>query len=246
MNAHGKVALVTGGAHRVGRAIVLALAEAGAHVVVNYRQSAVQAAETVARAQACGVDAVALACDVADAAAVTLMAEAVHARFGGVDILVNSAGVFRPTPFPTAEPAAWTEVVDTSIHGTFFVSNALAPGMLSRGGGVIINILDMTIDQPWRNFSAHAVGKAGMQALTRQLALELAPAIRVNAVAPGIVLPPDGYTQAKIEAAAQRTLLKRWGTPEDVGRAVLFLVESDFVTGEIIRVDGGERFARSG
>lgn len=243
MNMAGKVALVTGGARRVGRAITLMLAEAGSHVAINYSASATAAAETVAQAQTHGVDALAICCDIADADAVAAMADQVRQRFGRLDILINSAGIFRATRIPTVDLAAWTAVADTSIHGTFFVTNALIPTMLTQDAGVIINVLDMSIDLPWLHFSAHAVGKAGMAALTRQLALELAPTIRVNGVVPGIVLPPDDFTIAQMESAAEKNLLKRWGTPHDVSHAVRYLIEADFVTGETIYVDGGERFA---
>ena len=242
MDMQGKVALVTGGARRIGRAITLMLAQAGAHVAVNYHSSADAAAHTVDDARACGVDAAAYQCDIRDAAAVTAMAAAVTARFGPPDILVNSAGLFQVTRLPTEDVTAWTRVVDTSIHGTFFVTNAFAPGMLAKGAGVIVNVLDTSIDAPWRHFSAHAAGKAGMEALTRQFALEFAPAVRVNAVVLGMVLPPAGHTQAKLDRAAARTLLGRIGTPADATQAVRYLIEADYVTGECLRVDGGERY----
>ena len=242
MDMQGKVALVTGGAHRIGRAVTLMLAQAGAHVAVNYHNSVDAAAATVADARAYGVDAAAYQCDIGDNAAVTAMAAAVTARFGPVDILVNSAGLFQVTRVPTEDVATWTRVVDTSIHGTFFVTNAVAPGMLAKGSGVIVNVLDTSIDAPWRHFSAHAAGKAGMEALTRQFALEFAPAVRVNAVVLGMVLPPASHTQAKIDRAAAHTLLGRIGTPDDATQAVRYLIEADYVTGACLRVDGGERY----
>jgi 3-oxoacyl-[acyl-carrier protein] reductase/pteridine reductase len=132
-------------------------------------------------------------------------------------------------------------VIDILIHGSFYCANALAPSMLEHGQGTIINIVDLSAWQPWPNFAAHSVGKAGLLALTRQLAFELAPTVRVNAVAPGPVLPPPGSSQDKIARLAQNTLLNRWGVPEDVAQAVIYLVEADYVTGEVIVVDGGER-----
>jgi 3-oxoacyl-[acyl-carrier protein] reductase/pteridine reductase len=113
--------------------------------------------------------------------------------------------------------------------------------MQARGGGVIVNVIDLSAWQPWHHFTAHAVGKAGMLALTRQLALELAPSIRVNALASGPVLPPDNHPQASIDRAAARTLLKRWGTPADAANAVRYLIEADFATGSVLVVDGGEQ-----
>jgi NAD(P)-dependent dehydrogenase (short-subunit alcohol dehydrogenase family) len=248
MDPTGKVALVTGGAHRVGKAITMMLAQSGAHVIVNYNSSADEAQQTVAEARALGVDALAIQCDVADYEAVQQMAGVITGQFGGVDILVNSASYFSTTPFPTSKPAViemWRKVTRILLDGTFYVCNSLAPAMQARGGGVIVNIVDLSAWQPWPNFMAHATGKAGLLAMTRQLALELAPTIRANAVAPGPVLPPPGYSEAQVAASARHTLLERWGSPEDVAGAVKYLVEADYVTGDVITVDGGERYAHN-
>lgn len=244
MNIQSKVALITGGAVRVGKAITLMLARAGAQVVVNYHTSAAAAQETLAQAQAFGVDGLAIQCDVADPLAVQAMTQQVLDRFGGVDILVNGAGVFRKITLPTYDLEAWHKVTRTSIDGAFYVSNALAPTMLGRGGGAIVNLVDLSVWNPWPSFTAHAVGKAGLLALTQQLALELAPTIRVNAVAPGPVLPPPDSSDSQNAALAARTLLERWGSPEDVAGAVRYLVEADYVTGATLHVDGGEHLAQ--
>jgi NAD(P)-dependent dehydrogenase (short-subunit alcohol dehydrogenase family) len=249
MNPQGKVALVTGGAHRVGKAITMMLAGAGAHVVVNYNQSADAAEETIAEAKALGVKALAVQCDVSDWAAVQSMATAIQERFGGVDIVVNAASHFGKTPFPSKKPevmAMWHKVTRILLDGTYYVCNALVPAMQARGGGVIVNIVDLSAWHPWPNFLAHSTGKAGLLAMTRQMALELAPAIRVNAVAPGPVLPPPGYTEEQKAASAQHTLLKRWGRPADVAFAVKYLIEADYVTGDLLKVDGGEDYADHG
>ncbi|MCS7219887.1 MAG: SDR family oxidoreductase [Anaerolineae bacterium] len=242
MDPKGKVALVTGGAHRVGKAITLALAQAGAHVIINYYTSHEAAQTTAAEARARGVEALAIQADVADLRQVEAMVATAQAHFGRVDILINSASRFEKTPFPTRDLSAWHRVTGILIHGSFYCANAVAPLMLERGTGAIINIVDLSAWQPWPGFAAHSVGKAALLALTRQLALELAPMVRVNAVAPGPVLPPPGYSEEKIARIAQRTLLGRWGTPEDVAEAVLFLIRADYITGEVITVDGGERY----
>ncbi len=244
MDVRGKVALVTGGAHRVGKAITMMLARAGAHVVVNYYRSADAACATVAEAESLGVEAMPVQCDVADWGQVQAMAAAIEGRFGGADIIVNSADLFATMPFPTGDVETWRRVTAVAIDGPFFVCNALTPGMLRRGGGAIVNIVDLTAWEPWPGFMAHSVAKAALLALTRQLALELAPTVRANAVAPGYVLPTPNATPQGVAAAAARTLLGRWGTPEDVAQAVRYLIEADFVTGEVITVDGGERQGR--
>lgn len=248
MNPQGKVALVTGGAHRVGKAITLMLARAGAHVVINYNRSAREAELSISEARAFGVDALAVQCDVSDWSSVQSMAATIEERFGGVDIIVNSASHFGKTPFPSSDPAVqatFHQVTRILIDGAYYVCNRLAPGMLTRGEGAIVNIVDLSAWNPWPNFLAHSVGKAGLLAMTRQLALELAPTVRANAVAPGPVLPPPDYSEERKAASARRTLLGRWGNPEDVALAVKFLIESEFITGEVVTVDGGERYGHN-
>lgn len=242
MGAERKTALVTGGAHRVGKAITLALAEMGYNVVINYHRSGDAAAATADEATQAGVEAMTWAADVSDFQAVQAMCAAVEERFGGVDVLVNSASLFDKISFPTDDIETWQRVTRISLDGAFYVSNALAPGMLARGSGAIINIVDLSAWTPWPKFTAHAVGKAGLLALTRQMALELAPVVRVNAIAPGPVLPPPDYNDAQLKVVEDRTLLARWGTPDDVTRAVRYLVEAEYVTGDVLTVDGGERF----
>lgn len=241
MEIAGKVALITGGAVRVGKAITLMLAAAGAHVAIVYNSSAPAAQETAEAARALGVDALVLQCNVAELAAVERMVAAVIDHFGGVDIIVNSASDFGQIDVPTDDLETWHRVTRVSIDGAFYVSNLLIPTMQARGGGVIVNVIDLSAWQPWRRFTAHAVGKAGMLALTRQLALELAPSIRVNALASGPVLPPENHPPERIQRAADRTLLKRWGTPDDAADAVRYLIQADFATGAVLVVDGGEQ-----
>jgi 3-oxoacyl-[acyl-carrier protein] reductase/pteridine reductase len=242
MVIEGKTALVTGGAHRVGKAICLALAQAGANLVINYHASADAAQATAVEARELGVAALPIQADVSDLGQVESMVTAAKDRFGAIDILVNSASRFEKTPFPTTDVAAWHRVTDILIHGSFYCANAIAPMMLEQGEGAIVNIVDLAAWEPWPNFAAHSVGKAGLLALTRQLALELAPTVRVNAVAPGPVLPPPNFSEAQIVRTVQRTLLNRWGSAEDVAQAVMYLIQADYVTSEVIVVDGGERF----
>jgi len=242
MNPSHKTALITGGAHRIGKAITLALARAEANVVINYHASAAAAEETAAEARALGVQALPVRADISDNDQVQAMFHLVEERLGGVDILVNSASLYLPTPFPTADHSGWRRVTSIGIDGPYFCANAAAPGMVARGQGVIINITDLSAFEPWPGLIAHSVSKAALMALTRQLALELAPAVRVNAVAPGPVLPPPDYSPGRIARTADKTLLGRWGTPQDVADAVLYFVKAAYVTGDILFIDGGERF----
>lgn len=238
----GKVALVTGGAHRVGRTIALMLASCGSDLVVTFHMSAFEARQTISEAEALGVRATAIRCDVTDWRDVQAMAQSTRETMGGVDIIVNSAGLFKRTPIPTQDVDLWHKVTRTTIDGAFYVCNSLVPDMMRRGGGAIVNILDLAAWHPWPHYAAHSVAKAGLLALTRQLAVELSPTIRTNAVAAGPVMPPAGLGAARQAEIASMTLLNRWGDPSDVADAVRFLIEADYIVGEIITVDGGERF----
>lgn len=238
----GKTALVTGGARRVGRAITLTMARAGANVVVNYNTSESDARRTAADAEALGVQALPVAADVTDYEQVTAMVEAAADHFGSIDVLVNNASTFLFDSFPTDDLTVWRRSIDTLVHGPFHCANRVAPVMKAGGGGAIIGIADLSALEPWPGFAGHAVGKGAVISLTRQLALELAPDIRANAVIPGPALRPDDYDDGTYQRVADETLVGRWGTPEEMGRAVRFLAESDYITGEILTVDGGQRY----
>lgn len=244
MEIRNKVALVTGGAHRIGKAITLMLARAGADVVINYHTSAAQADATANEARALGVKVLTIQADIANYERVKAMAAQTKAWFGGIDILVNNADHWEKSLFPSEDIGPWERITGTGIDGPYYVTNAFAPTMLERGGGAIVNILDLSAWEVWPNFTAHAVSKAALLAMTRQFAAELAPSIRVNAVVPGPVSPPPDYTPEVMAKFAARTLLNRWGSPEDVTQAVKFLIEADYITGDVITVDGGERHGR--
>jgi 3-oxoacyl-[acyl-carrier protein] reductase/pteridine reductase len=160
-----------------------------------------------------------------------------------VDILVNSASIWQKTPLPMGDFSGWHRVLGVLLNGSIYLADAVAPMMQERGEGAMVNIVDLSAWKPFAGYIAHSVGKAGLLALTRQLALELAPAVSVNAVAPGPVLPPPDYGPAQIDRVAGRTLKGRWGTAQDVADAVRFLIEADYITGEVLVVDGGERVA---
>lgn len=244
MDINGKTALVTGGAVRVGKAISLELARAGAYVIVNYSSSANEALKTAKEIEALGLRALPIQADVANWQSVQEMFNQIHTQIGKVDILVNSASPWKKSPVPTTSMDAWHFVTGVQVNGAFYVSNLAAIDMLASQAGAIVNIVDLSAWEAWPNMTAHAVGKSALLAMTRQFALELHPYVRVNAVVPGPVLPPPDYSPQQIERAANKTLLNRWGTPEDISKTVRFLIEADFINAEWITVDGGERFAR--
>jgi len=243
MNIKGKTALVTGGAVRIGKAITLGLAKAGANVIINYNSNAEEAIHTAKEAKSYGVKAMIVQANIADLEQDKRMFAEIHEKMGKVDILVNSASPFHTTPVPTDDFTAWHIVTGVLVNGSFYVSNLAAKDMLANKEGAIINIIDLTVWEAWPNFTAHSVGKSALYALNRQLALELRPYVRVNAVCPGPVLAPPDYSEEKIDRTAKKTLLDRWGTPEDVSKAVNFLIEADYVNADVIRVDGGQRYA---
>jgi pteridine reductase len=243
MDLNGKAALVTGGAVRVGKAIALALAGAGADVIINYRSSADAAIQTVAEIEALGRHAVAVKADVSQGDQVQTLVEAAVERLGRLDVLVNSASLWRRTPWAELDEAAWDQLVDIALKGPFLCAKTAAPHLIAHGDGAIINIVDLSAIIPFRNYLPHSAAKAGLVNLTYSLAMELAPVVRVNAIAPGPVLPPPEYTEQQVQAAARRTLLGRWGTAEDVAQAAVFLAQAPYITGVMLPVDGGERLA---
>jgi pteridine reductase len=242
MDIQGKTALVTGGGVRVGRAITLGLAEAGADVIVHYNTSQASARETVADARELGVEAIAVQADLTDPENVRPVVQVAQERLGGIDILVHAASPFVATSLFDVTLHTWRELMAVLVESFLIMTQGLVPGMIKRGEGVIVTILDRGAFEPWPDFLAHGVAKSALWALTRSLAVELAPVIRVNAVVPGPVLPPPGYTPEQRERGARGTLLQRWGTPGDVVDAVLFLIRADYVIGEPLFVDGGERW----
>jgi len=235
-------ALVTGGAHRVGKAIAIGLAQKGAAVGVNYHSSSAAADETVKELRAVGAKAIALQGDVANPAEVDAMVTRLADEFGPVDILVNSASAFATDQFPTDDMTVWHKTFDVIVHGAFHCANAVSPSMLDRGRGAIINIVDLSAWQPWPGRGAHSVAKAALLAFTRQLAVELAPSVRANAVALGPTIPPTRFGPEQVQRLSDRTLLGQWAGGESVGHAVQYLAEADSVTGICLTVDGGEQY----
>ena len=243
MELRDKVAVVTGAAHRVGKAIAVALAQAGAHVVVHYFRAAEHVPGTIAELQALGVQAVAVQADLSRPEGIDAVFGAAEAAFGGLDLLVNSAAIMETSDVLTLTPADWQRSLDLNLTSPFFCAQRAAHSMRARGGGAIVNIADMSGLQPWARYPAHSVSKAGLIMATQVLAKALAPDIRVNAIAPGPVVKPDEWSDEHWHALGQRTLLKRTGSGYDVARAAIFLLEADFITGHTLVVDGGRHIA---
>jgi pteridine reductase len=237
MDLNEKVALVTGGARRVGRAIALGLAGAGADVVLSYNRSAAEAAEVVGEIEATGRRALPVQADVSRLADIEQLVATVQREIGRLDILVNSAARFDSAPILDITEAEWDRVLAVNLKGPFLLAQKAAPLLAADGGGVIINIADLSAFQAWPSYAHHAVSKAGLVHLTRILARALAPGVRANCVVPGTVLPPDGWVAQN--DGDERRVSKRPGQPSDVSDAVLYLARSDFVTGEVLVVDGG-------
>jgi NAD(P)-dependent dehydrogenase (short-subunit alcohol dehydrogenase family) len=218
----------------VGHAISLALAEAGADLVVNYNTSAEAAEATVAEIAALGRQALAFKADVASGEQVEAMVDAAIARFGRLDVLVNSASVWRRTTWEELTEEIWDQKMGVDLKGAFMCAKAAAPNLAAHGDGAIVNIVDLSALKPFPNNMALGC-QAGLLNLTYSLAMELGLRY-ANAVAPGPVLPPPGYSEKEQAAVARRTLLKRWGSAEDVAGAS-FLVRAEYITG-VVLVDG--------
>jgi len=242
----GKVVLITGGAKRVGAATCRRLHSAGANLMLHYRVSAGEARLLQAELNHQRKDSVALIqADLLDIAKLPAMVEQTVQSFGRLDALINNASSFFQTPVGEITAAAWEDLIGTNLRAPLFLSQAAAPA-LKKSLGAIVNITDIHAERPLKNYVVYSVAKAGLVGLTRSLARELAPEIRVNAVAPGPILWPDDETFDELsrQRIISHTPLKREGTPEDIAKAVHFLLaEATYVTGETINVDGGRHVA---
>ncbi len=222
----------------MGRAISLGLAEAGFDVLVNHHASPGDAQDVVDRIEALGQRAVAVQGDVSTSDGVERVAAVLRERFGRLDLLVNNASLFQPRRLLEVEEEEWDRVMAVNLKGPFLMLKATAD-LLDQAEGTVVNLVDLSATQPWTEYAHHAVSKAGLLHLTRVMARAMAPRVRVNAIAPGSVLPPDDADDAYRERSRRAAALGALGTPEDVVRTVLFLHRSPFITGEVVVVDGG-------
>ncbi len=240
----GQVALVTGGGRRLGRVIALALARAGADVVVNYNLSKAGAEDTVREITAFGARAAAVRADVSRPKQVAAMFRTVEKKFGRLDILVNNAGIFFPAEWDRLSEDDWDRVLGVNLKGAFFCAQAAARIMQRQKHGRIIIVSSLGGLQAWPGYIHYCASKAGAVSLTHSLAKALAPHIQVNSVAPGTILFPGEKPDTMRKRVIRRTPLKRAGSPEDVAGTVLFLATgSDFITGQVFAVDGGKFIA---
>lgn len=247
MELRGKVALVTGGAHRVGRALALALAARGMRLAIHYHASEDEARATSGDAEAAsgGAEAWPVRADLTESAAPERLVDQVASHFGALDVLVNSAAVMVRMPLEEATPEKWDETMHLNLRAPFFCARAAARVMRSGAvdakgmRGAIVNIADLAGLESWPGYIAHGISKAGIIHMTTSLARVLAPDIRVNAIAPGAVLLPESWNPEDAAHLERTTPLHRLGSPEDVAQAMLYLLEADYVTGETLVVDGG-------
>jgi pteridine reductase len=239
------VALITGAARRIGAAIARRLHDAGYDLALHYRHSRAELDTLIAELeQVRAASTLALQAELGDVSGLATLVSATTDRFGRLDALVNNASTFYPTPVGTATPAQWEELFGANVRAPYFLAQAAAP-RLAEHGGAIVNIVDIYAEWPLPQHSVYSMSKAALAMMTKALARELGPSVRVNGVAPGAVLwPESGKSYADREAMIERTPLKRTGSPDDVAGAVLWLLrDAPFVTGEIVRVDGGRHLA---
>ena len=243
MELRGATALITGGAHRLGRATALALAEAGADVAFTYWSSAAAARETCRAIEQRGVRALALRADAADDRQVGAALAQLRRSFGGIDLWVANAGVFRRTPLAAATPDDWDDMLRLNFETFRVPARRVGPLLARRGRGCIVALGDVAALRPWADYIPYCVAKRALVAHAMWLARELAPAVRVNVIAPGPVLFPPDFPAAARRREVERTLLRRAGSARDIADAVTYLARADYVTGVVLPVDGGRRFA---
>ena len=241
----GKTVLITGGARRVGAAIARELHAAGANLAVHYRKSSGEAEKLAGALNAARPGSAAIVqAELLEIARLPALVEFAQRTFGGLDMLVNNASSFYPTKIGEITPQAWDDLLGTNLKVPTFLSQAAAPA-LRKSRGLILNIVDIHALRPLRDHTVYCTAKAGLHMLTRSLAKELGPEVRVNGIAPGPILWPEGQSDANKQAKIiERTILKRMGSPTDIARTALFFAaQAPYITGQVLAVDGGRSVA---
>ena len=237
------VALITGAARRIGACIAQRLHQIGYRVLIHYHRSEPEAQQLAAELNRIRPDSArTLQADLTDSRAIEQLAIQAQAQWQRLDLLVNNASSFYPTPLEQITESDWDALIGSNLKAPLWLSKELAPALRQQQGS-IVNIVDVHGQRPLQGFSLYSIAKAGLAMLTQSLAKELAPQIRVNGVAPGPILPPEGAAKrdpAAEQKTLEKTLLKRYGTPDDIADTVLFLARQSFITGQIIAVDGGK------
>ncbi|NLV73115.1 MAG: SDR family oxidoreductase [Chloroflexi bacterium] len=241
MQLDGRTALVTGGCVRVGRAIAVALASKGARVALHYFSSADAAHAVADEIRALGSSCVLVQADLARPEAPARLVRTSVEALDGLDILINNAAIFPEGGWQDTTLQVWDEVFAINLRAPFFLAQAFGLSLTGDARGHIINVADWRALRPGVGHTAYTLAKAGLVAMTYSLAQSMAPAVQVNAVAPGAVLPPPGGDQSYLDKLAAQVPLKRYGSPLDVAQAVVYLLESDFVTGEVLHITGGQQ-----
>ena len=240
MELKGQVALITGGAVRLGRAISLALASRGMRLVIAYNSSGLEALETLKEAEALGGEGIAIQADVSKDGHVDRLVSLAINHFGRIDVLINNSAIFYHKAFEDLTAEDFDKNISVNLKGPYLCCLHVGKHMLKQGSGKIINIACTGGIVPWTGFIPYSISKAGVIMLTKAMAKSLAPYVQVNAIAPGSVLLPEGYSPEEKDLAVKSTVLKREG-PEDITKTILFLLEgTDYITGDVIAVDGGQ------
>jgi len=239
MDIKNKTALISGGAVRLGRAICLELANAGANIFCHYHSSSEQASSLKEVIEGNGGKVEIFQADLTRPDAAKKICQAAQKAFGQINILVNNSALFYPTPLGEVKEKDWDTFHDLNLKAAFFLSQEVGMLMHKQQLGRIFNIGDTSVDSPWKSYIPYILSKSGVVTMTKGLAKALAPHVLVNCINPGPVLFPDHYSEAQKSKSVKRTLLQREGSAEDIARTVRFLIETDYITGAVIPVDGG-------
>ena len=243
MDLKNRTVLVTGAGVRLGQAIAVSLGQQGMKVALHYHQSMEGAKETL---DLMGGDIKQHGCfqaDLRQVSKIELLIQHIEEKLGQIDVLINNAADFFPTPLGEVSESEWDHLISLNLKAPFFLSQLVGTSMLKQGQGKIVNIVDVAAERPWPQFLPYCASKAGLVSLTKGLAKALAPAVQVNAVAPGTMLPPPQISSFSQDLAIEKSLLKKMGRPDDIARAVTYFLENDFVTGTVLPVDGGRMLA---
>ena len=235
-----KVVLITGAAHRIGAVTAHILHQAGMNIVLHYRGSRIAAQQLQKKLLQIRADSVVLVqADLNAPAALTALVQQAHASWQRLDVLVNNASTFYSTVVGSVSEDHWNDLIGTNLKAPFFLSQAAAP-YLQQNKGCIVNLVDIHADRPLKGYPIYSMAKAGLVMLTKALAAELGPNIRVNAVAPGAILWPEHLDEVNQQRIVSKTFLKRKGDPEDIAKTILFLIDdAAYITGQVLVVDGG-------